>query len=113
MGLILSEVTISFILPTSNAHRAKQLQAGDVIVEVDGVKANKDNIAELLRGEDVPESSVHLLIRRKEEMIGGWQLVQVTLARSSPAELADLSRLLQLFSRMRKSADRISEVHAC
>ncbi len=106
-------MTISFILPTSNAHRTKQLQAGDVIVEVDGIKANKDNVAELLRGEDVPESSVDLLIRRKEAMIGGWQLLQVTFARSSAAELADLSRLLRLFSCMKKSADRISEVHAC
>jgi C-terminal processing protease CtpA/Prc len=89
------------------------LQAGDVIVEIDGIKANKDNIAELLRGEDVPESSVDLLIRRKEELSSGWQLVPVTFARSRASELADSSRLLQLLSRMKKSADRISEVHAC
>lgn len=65
-------------------------------------------MAELLRGEDEPDSSVELVIRRRE-ILGGWQLLQATVVRSSAAELADLSRLLQLFSRIKKTADRMNE----
>lgn len=107
MGLILTGCTIDHILVSSPAYRSQQLADGDVILEVDGVEATEDNVAQLLRGADEPDTSVELKVRRKE--FGGWQNMTTTVLRASASEIADISRLLQLFTQIHKHMKKIGE----
>ena len=70
----------------------KQLQRGDIIVEVDGRAAHADNLRKLLIGSDIPGSLTTIKFSREGKH------KQVTLKRASTQHLADQRRLFQLFT---------------
>jgi len=103
---VLTDCTITNILPQSCAHRTKKLRNGDIMTMVNGWKADANNIAELLRGDDVIESELTVEIRRRSDIIGGWEMHTVSLKRSCALGLADLQKLEKLFIQIKMNAEK-------
>ena len=59
-------------------------------MQIDGVKATKDDVISLLVGSDVPGSSVTIKYQR------GSDVLTQTLVRASAAELLDRKRMFEL-----------------
>jgi hypothetical protein len=108
IGLVLTDCTITNILAQSYAHRTKKLRNGDIITMVNGWKADANNIAELLRGDDVIDSELTVEICRKSDIIGalGWEQHTVLLKRSCALGLADLQKLEHLFIQIKMTAEK-------
>ena len=65
MGIIMNGTTIDLTVVGGPAYNSKQLEPGDIILNVDGKKATEENIKELLIGKDIPGSEVDILLEKK------------------------------------------------
>ena len=60
-----------------------------------------------MKGDDVMESELTVVIRRKSDIIGGWELHTVLLKRSCALGLADLQKLEYLFIQIKNERREI------
>ncbi len=61
---MMSGTTIDNTVVGGPAYNSKQLGHGDVILEVDAREARNENIFELLIGNDIPGSAVHIKVAK-------------------------------------------------
>ena len=110
---MVKDTVVDNVMTGAPASHCKQIQKGDVVVEIDGTPVTPKNIIELLVGNDVPGSSVTLKLARNSR--SDQRTLQVVLKRASTAELADKKKMFQLFTHIKDLAThkRDAETGAC
>ena len=113
VGIMVKDNVVDNVMTGAPASHCKQIQKGDVVVEIDGTPVTPKNIIELLVGDDVPGTSVTLKLARNSR--SDQRTLQVTLKRASTAELADKKKMFQLFTHIKDLAThrRDAETGAC
>ena len=100
VGLMLKNCVVDNVLAGSPASMSKKFLRGDTVVEIDGVLATKDNVIELLVGDDVPGTIVQIKVERP----GFADPVLVCLKRACTEDLADKKQMADLLSKIREVA---------
>jgi hypothetical protein len=101
LGILLNCCIIDRLVLGGPAWKSKFFKIGDEIDKVDGIRADRANIHELLIGNDVPGSSVSITLKTD-----GWHGLgkTVELKRMSAIAIADRVRMFELFSSMKARA---------
>jgi hypothetical protein len=109
LGILLNCCTIDRLVLGGPAWKSKLLKIGDEIVKVNGIRADRANIHELLIGDDVPGSSVSITLKSD-----GWHGLgkTVELKRMSANAIADRVRMFELFSSMKARAKEDKDTKA-
>ena len=81
--------------PPGPAYNSRQLDKGDVVVEIDGKPVTNENLSQLLVGSDIAGTAVTIGVRK-----GGKTGTKksVTLLRMPSEAIADRRRLFELFT---------------
>jgi hypothetical protein len=109
LGILLNCCIIDRLVLGGPAWKSKLLKIGDEIVKVNGIRADRANIHELLIGDDVPGSSVSITLKTD-----GWHGLgkTVELKRMSAIAIADRVRMFELFSSMKARAKEDKDTRA-
>ena len=90
-----NDSTAVLVLCAGPAYNSKQLDKGDVVVEIDGKPVTNDNLSQLLVGSDIAGTAVTISVRK-----GGKTGTKksVNLLRMPSEAIADRRRLFELFT---------------
>ena len=107
VGLMLNDLCIYNMVIGGPAYKCKQLEVGDEIVKVDGVKVSTDRFDDFqkaLIGSDVPGSSVSITVRKPSEdgLTFDGKEVTVMLRRMAREEMADHVKMFELFTTLKE-----------
>jgi hypothetical protein len=102
-GRILAGCEVDNLLIGGPAHDSGKLRKGDIIVAVDNEPVNCDNVRMSIFGSDTPGSSVLLTLQRDNATFS------VLLVRKATKEIADRTRLFELFTAIKGKAKELNE----
>lgn len=101
VGVMLASGVIDNMVVGGPAYNSRQLDKGDLVVEIDGKQVANENLSQLLVGSDVAGTPVTIGVRK-----GGKNGTKksVTLLRMPSEAIADRRRLFELFTAMKARA---------
>lgn len=103
-GIMLAGNRIDNLVIGGPAFNSGKLSKNDEILRVDGaVCSTHEHLADLILGDDEPNTPVTLTIRRH----GYGSIDHVTLIRMANEEIADKRALFELFTQLKDSAERL------
>ena len=101
VGIMFDRCVIDNMVVGGPAYNSRQLDRGDLVVEIDGRPVDKDSLSQMLVGKDVAGTPVAITVKK-----GGKTGAKktVTLLRMPSEAIADRRRLFELFTTMKARA---------
>jgi DNA repair exonuclease SbcCD ATPase subunit len=101
VGVMFANGVIDNMVVGGPAYNSRQLDKGDVVVDIDGKMVTSDNLSQLLVGSDIAGTPVTITVKKGSKT--GVKKT-VTLLRMPSEDIADRRRLFELFTAMKARA---------
>ena len=106
LGMVLQGTAVDFMIPGGPSHSDDVLEAGDEILEVDGVVVDSSNIDHALKGSDEIGSMVRLLVRKAED----GKREDVVLKRASLTYIHQMQVFIELMDQLKNACKKNPDV---
>ena len=106
LGMVLQGTAIDFMIPGGPSHSDDLLEAGDEILEVDGVVVDSSNVDHALKGSDEIGSMVRLLVRKAED----GKREDVVLKRASLTYIHQMQVFIELMDQLKNACKKNPDV---